>query len=230
MRVLDLFSGIGGAALGLERAGFSLEAFCEIDAGCRETLSAHWPGVTVHEDVRGLDGREYHGVVDLIIGGFPCQDLSTASHGAGAGLNGGQSGLWHQMARVVDEARPRFCVVENVDGAAWKRWVPTVRSALWRLGYTSLSIRLRAVDLGAPFDGSRVFVAATNGDGESARAFHAEVAKLPKPTERSRHWRCAEGVALGMDDGISGGLAMYGNAIMPQMSEAIGRAIMESAA
>lgn len=133
------------------------------------------------------------------------------------------------MARLVRESAPTFCVVENVDGAAWRRWVPTVRGDLWRLGYSSLSVRLRAVDLGAPFEGSRIFVAATNRKGESARAFHAEVAKLPKPAERSRHWRCARSVALGLDDGVSGGLAMYGNAVMPQMSEQIGAAIMRSA-
>ena len=73
MKVLDLFSGIGGFSLGLEAADMETVAFCEKDSFCRKLLQQHWPDVPVYEDVRALDGRLYRGTVDVVCGGFPCQ-------------------------------------------------------------------------------------------------------------------------------------------------------------
>jgi hypothetical protein len=105
LRVLDLFSGIGGFSLGLERTGgFETVAFCEIDPFCRRVLAKHWPNVRQYEDVRTLtaDALFRDGItVDVITGGFPCQDISIA--GKGAGINGSRSGLWH---REGDALRP----------------------------------------------------------------------------------------------------------------------------
>src|SRR6478752_4891696 len=105
LRVLDLFSGIGGFSLGLERTGgFETVAFCEIDTLCRQTLRKHWPDVRCYEDVRSLSAERLaaDGVgVDGIVGGFPCQDISIS--GVGAGLSGGRSGLWFEYARLVGE-------------------------------------------------------------------------------------------------------------------------------
>lgn len=225
MNVLDLFSGIGGFSLGLERAGMKTVAFCESNPACRKVLARHWPEVPIHDDIRKLDGTQFRDV-DIVCGGFPCQDVSDAARGRNLGLDGDRSGLWYQMARVLEECEAPICLVENVDGAAFRRWVPAVRSTLYRLGYSSLSVRVRAVDVGAPHEGSRVFVAATNRNGESARAFHAQMALVCKPARRSWHWRRARGFDLGLDDGVPGGLAMYGNAVVPQVVEQIGRAIM----
>ena len=80
LKVLDLFSGIGGFSLGLERAGMQTVAFCEIDPFCREVLKKHWPDVPIYEDVRTLNGREI--TADVISGGFPCQPFSIAGHRA----------------------------------------------------------------------------------------------------------------------------------------------------
>lgn len=117
LAVLDLFSGIGGISLGLERAGpFRTVAFCEALEPRRRILRRHWPDVPIHDDVRTLDGRAFGAgsspSVDVICGGFPCQDISLA--GKGRGLDGERSGLWSEYARLVGEVRPRWVVVENV--------------------------------------------------------------------------------------------------------------------
>ena len=90
MKVLDLFSGIGGFALGLDRAGFETVAFCEIDPTCRKILKKHWPAVEIFEDVKDLCQFDFEeGEIDVICGGFPCQDISVA--GKGKGLEGERS-------------------------------------------------------------------------------------------------------------------------------------------
>lgn len=142
MNVLDLFSGIGGFSLGLERAGMRTIAFCEIDPYCRAVLRKHWPDVPIYGDIRELTGAQVMadaarcrwgrvepgrrplrgntdpsgngegGIIDLICGGWPCQDISVA--GKGAGLDGERSGLWSEFARIIGEVRPRYVILENV--------------------------------------------------------------------------------------------------------------------
>ena len=111
MRVLDLFSGIGGFSLGLERAGMETVQFVEIDPFCQKVLAKHWPGVPIHGDITTFRGEP--GSADVICGGFPCQDISSA--GKGAGLAGARSVLWFEYARIIGEVRPRYVVVENVE-------------------------------------------------------------------------------------------------------------------
>ena len=105
MRVLDLFSGIGGFSLGLERAGMETVAFCEFDKHAQKVLRKHWPEVPIHEDVRVLDGTRYRESVDVVCKGFPCQDLSSA--GQRAGFDGERSSLYREMLRVIGECLPR---------------------------------------------------------------------------------------------------------------------------
>ena len=112
LRVLDLFSGIGGFSLGLERAGMRTVAFCEIDPHCRAVLRRRWSGVPIWDDVRTLTAKRIACRIDVICGGFPCQDISHA--GKRAGLDGERSGLWREFARLIGELRPRFAIVENV--------------------------------------------------------------------------------------------------------------------
>jgi DNA (cytosine-5)-methyltransferase 1 len=110
LRVLDLFSGIGGFSLGLERTGgFETVAFCEIDPFCQKVLKKHWPNVPIYNDVRTLD---YDGPVDVITGGFPCQDLSAA--GNKAGIQGERSGLYQYMLSLVGKYKPQWVIFENV--------------------------------------------------------------------------------------------------------------------
>lgn len=108
----SLFSGIGGLELGLERAGLGPVLWqVEIDPFCRKILAKHWPNAKRFEDVEAIDPSDLP-AVDLVCGGFPCQDLSVA--GKGAGLGGDRSGLWFQFARIVAGTKPRHVVVENV--------------------------------------------------------------------------------------------------------------------
>jgi DNA (cytosine-5)-methyltransferase 1 len=111
----SLFAGIGGFDLGFERAGLRCKWQVEIDPFCRRVLAKHWPAVHRHDDVRTFpDGDPEAFKVDVICGGFPCQDISLA--GRRAGLKGERSGLWSEFARIIRVLRPQFVVVENVPG------------------------------------------------------------------------------------------------------------------
>lgn len=128
LTVGSLFAGIGGFDLAAERAGLEVRWQVEIDPFCRRVLEKHWPHVRRYEDVRNLVGfqREEFGYigahaarfclepVDIMCGGFPCQDVSLA--GPGLGLAGERSGLWFEFHRLIRDLRPRYIVVENVAG------------------------------------------------------------------------------------------------------------------
>lgn len=182
LRLLDLFSGIGGFSLGLERSGaFETVAFCEVDPFCRAVLAQRWPGVRIYDDVRLLTGDTLAGdgiAVDAICGGFPCQDLSFA--GRRAGLEGARSGLWSEYARLIGEIRPRFVVVENVPGLL-SLGMGAVLGDLAALGYDAVWDCVPASAVGAPHRRDRVWIVAhANGQGEHDGAEHAEVGGSPE--------------------------------------------------
>lgn len=158
MTIGSLFSGIGGLELGLEWAGLGPVAWqVESDARCRRVLARHWPAADRSvEDVRDA-GAATLAPVEIVAGGFPCQDVSAA--GRGAGLDGARSGLWWEFRRVVDELGPRVVVVENVASGA-RRWLCAVRSSLHELGYRTRALGVGACDVGAPHLRRRVFVVA----------------------------------------------------------------------
>lgn len=161
LKVLDLFSGIGGFSLGLERTGgFETVAFCEIEEFPRRVLKKHWPEVPCYHDVRTLtaDVLRRDGIsVDVICGGFPCQDISLA--GEGAGLDGERSGLWSEIARLVGELRPQFVFVENVS-ALLSRGLDRVLGDLAALGYDAEWHCIRASDVGAQHHRDRIWILA----------------------------------------------------------------------
>jgi DNA (cytosine-5)-methyltransferase 1 len=161
LRVLDLFSGIGGFSLGLERTGgFETVAFCEIEAFPRKVLAKHWPDVPCYDDVRTLTAERLAAdgiAVDVICGGFPCQDISTA--GKGAGLAGERSGLFYQIARLVGELAPRYVILENV-AALLGRGLADVLGALASLGYDAEWHCIPASYLGAPHRRDRIWILA----------------------------------------------------------------------
>jgi DNA (cytosine-5)-methyltransferase 1 len=162
MRVLDLFSGIGGFSLGLERTGgFQTVAFCEIEEFPRRVLASHWPGVPIYHDVRELSRAKLaaDGLadIDVICGGFPCQDISFA--GKRAGLEGARSGLWGEYQRLIGELRPRFVIVENVPGLL-SLGMGTVCGDLAALGYDAVWDCVPAAAVGAPHRRDRVWIVA----------------------------------------------------------------------
>jgi DNA (cytosine-5)-methyltransferase 1 len=149
VNVLDLFSGIGGFSLGLERAGMRTVAFCEIEPYCRAVLAKHWPGVPIIHDVRAVGAQSLAGVeaIDVICGGFPCQDISNA--GKRAGIDGARSGLWSEYARIIGELRPRYVIVENV-AALLGRGLERVLGDLATLGFDAEWHCIPAAAVGAP--------------------------------------------------------------------------------
>lgn len=175
MTIGSLFAGIGGLELGLERAGFGPVRWqVEIDKQCQRVLAAHWPEANRYEDVRTV-GATTLAPVDLICGGFPCQDVSSA--GKRVGIGGARSGLWFEYLRIVREIRPRWVVVENVTSGA-HAWVDTVLEGLGEQGYACLPIPIAAADCGALHLRRRIFIVA-----------HADCQSEPAGTEHAKMGR-----------------------------------------
>lgn len=205
LRVLSLFAGIGGFDLGLERTGgFETVAFCEIDPFCQRVLAKHWPGVPCYDDVRTLTGEALRadGIVpDVIVGGFPCQDISVA--GALGGIEAERSGLWSEFARLIGEIRPGYVVVENVAnllaGPSEQPggWFGRVLGDLASLGLDAEWHCIPASAVGAPHRRDRAWIVAhspfvqRNG-GEHNRRGDSEGTV---PISQSRDGSCNENVA-----------------------------------
>ncbi len=228
MKVLDLFSGIGGFSLGLERAGMETVAFCEIDESCREKLTEKWPGTPAHKDIRDLNGRQYRDSVDLVCGGYPCQPFSTA------GLQGGTKDdrhLWPEMFRVIREVGPRWVVAENVAGHI-SMGLDDVLSDLEAENYTCWPFVIPACAVGHRQRRDRVWILAHSMQG------HRQVGRdVPRggwePEQIQGHGigeaeseppmvEVVDGLPPWMDE-----LRGYGNAVVPQIPEIIGKAIIE---
>ncbi len=154
MRVLDLFSGIGGFSLGLERAGMETVAFCEKEDYPVTILNKHWPDVPVFRDVRKLDGRQFNGTADLVCGGVPCQPFSVA------GKQKGQADdrhLWPDMLRIINECQPTWVIVENVVGFI-KLALDDVCLDLENQGFATQSFIIPACAVGGLHKRERVWV------------------------------------------------------------------------
>ena len=165
LKVLDLFSGIGGFSLGLEiTGGFETVAFCEIEPYCQKVLNKHWPNVPVYENVRELTETrlDRDGIrPDVITGGFPCQDISVA--GKGAGIEGERSGLWSELARIISELQPRYAILENVTNLISGdrgRWFGRVLGDLAEIGYDAEWHCIPASAIGAHHHRDRVWIIA----------------------------------------------------------------------
>ncbi len=192
LRVLDLFSGIGGFSLGLERTGgFQTVAFCEIEDYPRKVLAKHWPEVPIYDDVRTLTAERLarDGIaVDVITGGFPCQDISVAGKQAGIG-EGTRSGLWSEIARLVGELRPCYAIMENVTALLSGdrgRWFGRVRGDLAEVGYDCEWHCIPASELGAHHHRDRVWIVAYP-NGKRCQKCGA----LPIATESHQsRWEC----------------------------------------
>lgn len=231
----SLFSGIGGLDLGLERAGLRCAWQVEIDSFCRSVLARHWPEVLRIGDVRNAGAHNLN-PVDVVAGGFPCQDISYA--GLGVGIHGSHSGLWFEFARIVRDLGPTIVLVENVP-ALLDRGLGDVLGSLADLGYDAEWSTISACAVGAPHVRQRLFIVAyTDGiDGRArlrdsiARAFRPLQAvhgfegsrarwrsRLANPSELYRD-------ADGVPDRPQRNWAV-GNAVVPDVAEWIGRRLM----
>ena len=266
LRVLSLFAGIGGFDLGLERTGgFKTVAFCEIEEFPRRVLAKHWPEVPCYHDVRELTGARLAAdgiTVDVITGGFPCQDISVAGKQAGIG-EGTRSGLWSEIVRLVGELRPQFVIVENVAnllaGPSGKPggWFGRILGDLAECGYDAEWENIPASALGAPHRRERIWLVAytteirRNISSATNECKHAEpsekrwmqqfggmgygAALFSKPSasyiKRFGNWFDAKPASFRMADGVPDGLdrlASLGNAVVPQIPELIGHAILDA--
>jgi DNA (cytosine-5)-methyltransferase 1 len=177
----SLFAGIGGFDLGFERAGMCCLWQCEIDSYCERVLEKHWPDVLRVRDIRGVSAENVP-AVDVLCGGFPCQDISLA--GNGSGIDGPHSGLWSEYARLIGELRPRYVVVENV-AALLVRGMGRVLGDLAALGYDAEWDCIPASAVGAPHRRDRLWIVAyphgdDGGSGREGRPAPSG-ARQPKP-------------------------------------------------
>lgn len=157
LKHLDLFSGIGGFSLGLERTGgFETVGFCDSDKKTHLVLKKHWAAVPIYDDVSTLKGSDL-GTIDIITGGFPCQDLSVA--GKGAGLAGARSGLWFEFHRLIKETQPKWVIAENV-AVLRSRGLDQVLRSLDEIGYDAEWHCIPASAVGAPHRRDRIWIVA----------------------------------------------------------------------
>ena len=183
MRELALFAGAGGGILGGKLLGWRTVCAVEIDAYARSVLLARQADgclerFPIWDDIQTFDGEPWRGHVDVISGGFPCQDISAA--GRGAGIEGSKSGLWMEMARIICEVRPRFAFVEN-SPMLTVRGLGRVLGDLATLGYDAEWGVLGACDVGAPHRRDRIWIVAchADGDGEPTSTIDDETSRLP---------------------------------------------------
>lgn len=219
LKVLDLFSGIGGFSLGLERTGgFETAAFCEIEPFQRALIKQHWPSSVQYDDIRSVGRVD----CDIICGGFPCQRFSTASRGRRVAAD-----LWPEMYRVAFLNEPTYVVAENVSEDA----IRPAAEQLAAIGYSVTVRNISGVDCGAPHVRSRWWlVAHPHEEGEFQRTLDAEVAKLPELC--AGLWSAETySRAIRVSDGVSHRVhrvEALGNAVLPQIPQVIGYAILEA--
>lgn len=177
MRELHLFAGAGGGILGGMLLGHAPVGAVEIDPFARAVLHARQadgslPDFPIYDDVRTFDGTQWRDRVDIIAGGFPCQDLSCA--GKGAGIDGARSGLWWEMLRVIREARPRYVYLENVP-AITGRGLDRVLGSLADLGFDADWLVLSAADAGAPHLRKRWWCLASDANAGLCGRTHQQI-------------------------------------------------------
>ncbi len=244
MTVLDLFSGIGGFSLGLERVGMRTIAFCEIDPFCRKVLKKHWPDVPIFKDIKEVKNVK----ADVVCGGYPCQPFSVAGSQKAEKDN---RHLWPEMLRVVAQTRPTWVIAENVYGHV-ALGLDKVLFDLESEGYTTRPLVIPACATGRPHRRDRVYIvaySASNGRNESKTSPSNGTADehcQKRPNKNSHNEGCGslrfevdrngrtdwrrgtKPPALRVDDGLPYRMdrnRVLGNSLIPHIPEMIGRAI-----
>lgn len=238
MNELALFAGAAGGILGGHLLGWRTVCAVEFEPYAASVLAARQndgilPPFPIWDDVRTFDGRPWRGLVDVVSGGFPCQDISAA--GNGAGIDGERSGLWREMARIVGEVRPRFVFVEN-SPLLVRRGLAVVLGDLTELGYDCRWCVMGAADVGAPHQRDRIWIVANSqgkhGEARNSlvqganRGAQAQPRRLPSDPMAGGRWRgslwpeCPSGIHR-MGHGIPfqvDRLERLGNAQVPRVA------------
>lgn len=230
---LALFAGAGGLELGARKCGgFRTIGYVEKDRYAQGVIMSRIRGGElddgpIWDDVTTFDGRPWRGLVDVVSGGFPCQDISLSGNMLGI-EDGAKSGLWREFRRTISEVGPGYILVENVPGDL--RWINRVRRDLRELGYVGRTIPLSACAFGAPFPRERVFVVAhTTGERREMRwQIRKESQHTPRRNRiQNKTWDTSreENASSSTLDGISHGLAFRldrirccGNGVVPDQS------------
>lgn len=168
MKFGSLFTGVGGFDLGFERAGMECAWQVEFDKACQSVLKKHWSETELFDDVRTV-GKHNLEQVDVICGGFPCQDVSIA--GKRAGLAGERSGLWSEFARIIDELEPKWVVIENVPGLLSSNRGRDFATVIRWLAERGYGVAWRILDsqyFGVAQRRRRVFIVGSFGNGSAS--------------------------------------------------------------
>lgn len=169
LKLLDLFSGIGGFSLGLESTGFfETIGFVEKDKFCQKVLKKHWNNINIEEDIRNVKGERY--AADIITGGFPCQPFSVAGKRKSTADD---RYLWDEMLRVIREVKPRWVIGENVEGIVNINEGMVLRQVLTDLekeGFQSQCIIIPASGIGAWHQRKRIWIVANSHNNGSYRS------------------------------------------------------------
>lgn len=179
MNELALFTGAGGGLLASDLLGFNTVCGVEIDEFCRNVIFSRQRQRQLRtfplwDDVSTFDGHPWRGKIDIITGGFPCQDISAA--GTGTGLAGSRSGLWSEYARIIDEVKPSFVFAEN-SPLLRTRGLGTIIKDLDSLGYAARWCVLGAWHVGANHKRNRMWILAHA---------HSQLRNVPKPEVQER--------------------------------------------
>ena len=241
LKILDLFSGIGGFSLGLESTGgFETVAFCEFDKHARLVLNKHWPDIKIYNDVRTLDAKPYKGSIDVVCGGFPCQDFSVAGKKKGI-TEGERSNLYTEMLRVISECLPRYAIFENVTGLLTGesgRWFAKFLYDLAQVGYDAEWHCISASELGANHHRDRVWIIAYPDLQRRKGGEQKEILQKPRLSlqlvRTFERWTRRQDIPTprtsGGNDGVSNRLhrlRRLGNSVVPAIPKIIGEAILK---
>ena len=218
MNELALFAGAGGGILGGKLLGWRTVCAVEYEPYAASVLAQRQndgllPPFPIWDDVRTFDGTPWRGIVDVVSGGFPCQDISIA--GKGAGIQGERSGLWVEMARIIGKVRPRFVFVEN-SPMLTARGLGTVLGDLAELGFDARWGVLSAADVGADHERKRIWIVGfhpdeSNASGEKLNERSDTHIAKRQTSEDFKEWHGWEH-ELGAVD-VAQGFTTYGDAL-----------------
>ena len=242
MKLLDLFSGIGGFSLAAKWAGIETIGFCEMDKHCQKVLKKNFPAVPIFPDIKKLRRSDVSGTVDIITGGFPCQPFSVAGRKKGTEDD---RDLWPEMLRIIKEFKPTWFIGENVANFINMAF-PRTKTDLESEGYEVQPFIIPACSVGAPHRRDRVWIVAhTSCVMRSSSEIQSEE-PAKSEGEKGHEWKQFQFLYCGnnniefrkedkpficrMDDGLSDEvdrLKGLGNSIVPQVAHQILKAIKE---